>query len=97
MTTLTVSVWTENCRSWYKAGSIHGKVAALWPGSTLHYLEALQDPRWEDWTWEYHTGRNRFEYLGKGQSSAETRPGGDLSHYVSELKGSTHVGDIHRV
>jgi hypothetical protein len=79
----TVSpVWTEQCRSWYKAGSAAGKILALWPGSTLHYLEALKDPRWEDWDFTHseQTG-NRFTYLGNGHSSAEAL-GGDLSYYI---------------
>lgn len=42
-------VWGEECRSWYKSNSVTGRVSALWPGSTLHYLEALKEPRWEDW------------------------------------------------
>ncbi len=82
MLTASSVVWTEECRSWYKAGSADGKVAALWPGSTLHYLEAMESPKWEDWNWEYQRNESRFSYLGNGFSSAEKRPGGDLSHYI---------------
>lgn len=78
------TIWTEPCRSWYKNGSIHGHVAALWPGSTLHYLEAMNTPRWEDWNYTY-CSNNRFEYLGNGHSSAERRPSGDLGYYIREL------------
>lgn len=81
------TVWTEECRSWYKSGSADGKVAALWPGSTLHYLEALSEPRWEDWTWERGSS-NRFEYLGNGLSSTEARPGGDASYYIRNADDS---------
>jgi cation diffusion facilitator CzcD-associated flavoprotein CzcO len=42
------TIWAEQFRSWYKAGSASGKILALWPGSSLHYLEALKSPRWED-------------------------------------------------
>lgn len=77
------TIWTEQCRSWYKAGSVHGKVAALWPGSTLHYLEALKDVRWEDWKLEYQRGVNRWTFLGNGHSSAEKRTG-DLSFYIRD-------------
>lgn len=45
------TVWTQACRSWYKTGSKGGRIVALWPGSTLHYLEAIEAPRYEDWTW----------------------------------------------
>jgi hypothetical protein len=75
------TIWTEECRSWYKAGSVHGKVAALWPGPTLHYLEALRDVRWEDWALEYEAGSNPWSFLGNGHSTAEKRTG-DLSYYI---------------
>jgi cyclohexanone monooxygenase len=55
----------------------------LWPGSTLHYLEALKDPRWEDWSFKYRADGNRFTYLGNGHSSAEAHDG-DLSYYIRD-------------
>jgi cyclohexanone monooxygenase len=73
-------VWTEECRSWYKAGSIDGKILALWPGSTLHYLETAKTPRFEDWNFKY-SSKNRFTYLGNGHSTAE-QPGGNISYYI---------------
>ncbi|KAF4447581.1 phenylacetone monooxygenase [Fusarium austroafricanum] len=75
------TIWAEACRSWYKAGSASGKILALWPGSTLHYLEALREPRWEDWKFDYTPGRNKFAYLGNGHSTVEAL-GGDLSYYI---------------
>jgi hypothetical protein len=44
-------------------------MTALWPGSTLHYVEALIEIRWEDWDVEY--SGNRFEWLGNGFSRTE--------------------------
>ena len=76
------TVWTDSCRSWYKAGSKSGRVVALWPGSTLHYLETIQTPRYEDWRWGYQKGVNRWAFLGNGHSTAEKRPGGDLAWYI---------------
>jgi hypothetical protein len=73
------TIWSDPCRSWYKAGSASGRILALW--STLHHLEALRDPRWEDWKYKLEPGRNRFEWLGNGHSTAETI-GSDLSYYV---------------
>jgi cyclohexanone monooxygenase len=75
------TIWNDECRSWYKAGTVGGKVAALWPGSTLHYLEAIRDVRWEDFKIEHEPGHNRWEFLGNGHSSAEKRTG-DLVHYI---------------
>lgn len=80
-------VWTDDCRSWYKAGSVEGKVVAIWPGSGLHYLETLASPRYEDYIWKYED-KNRFAYLGNGFSSAEKR-GGDLSWYIKDKDDSS--------
>lgn len=44
------TVFAEECNSWYKKD---GKVLALWPGSTLHFVEALRSPRWEDYVYVY--------------------------------------------
>ena len=81
------SIWTEECRSWYKAGSKYGNVAALWPGSTLHYLETLQEVRWEDWEIERQPGTNMWTFLGNGHSSAEKR-NGDLAYYIRDRDDS---------
>lgn len=48
------TVWVEDCKSWYKGRSPSGRVAALWPGSTLHYLEAIRQPRYDDWDVSLH-------------------------------------------
>lgn len=74
------TVWNEDCRSWYKTNSVSGKVTALWPGSTLHYLEALAEPRYEDWDFTY-TG-NRYAYLGNGFSQAESDRTADWAYYI---------------
>lgn len=80
-------VWTEECRSWSKPGSADGKVAPLWPGLTLHYLEALSERQWEDWTSERNSSK-QFEYLGHGLSSTEAQPGGDASCYIPNAHDS---------
>lgn len=68
------TVWTRNCRSWYKNGTIDGPVTAVYGGTTFHFMEALKHPRWED----FHMTRepeaaNRFAYLGNGFTLSETR------------------------
>ena len=77
-------VWTSECRSWYKNGEVKGKVWGPWPGSSLHFLELMSVPRWEDWEYEYLNTGNRFEYLGKGKTEREEGDGTDLAWYVSE-------------
>lgn len=66
----------------YKNGKRFGKVWGPWPGSSLHYLETLSTPRWEDYDIKY-VERNRFAYLGNGSTKRE-RDGGDLSYYLRE-------------
>jgi len=76
------TVWEDPCRSWYKAAGPDGKVTALWPGSTLHYMEAIQDLRLEDWDIKYEG--NRFAYLGNGYSQTEIDPTADWAYYIRE-------------
>jgi len=75
------TVWEHDCRSWYKAKSVSGKVSALWPGSTLHCLEAIADPRYEDWEITYQG--NRFAWLGNGFSQTEMDMTADWSYYAT--------------
>ncbi|KAL2153897.1 hypothetical protein VTH82DRAFT_2573 [Thermothelomyces myriococcoides] len=75
------TVYTGDCRSWYRRGD---KVVGLWPGSTLHALEVLRAPRWEDWVYETVDGasqRNRLRWLGNGRSI--TQVDGDPSWYIN--------------
>ncbi|KAL2199534.1 hypothetical protein P885DRAFT_30388 [Corynascus similis CBS 632.67] len=77
------TVYTDDCRSWYRRGD---KVVGLWPGSTLHALEALRAPRWEDWVYETvrdgSSGHeNRLRWLGNGRSV--TQLSGDPSWYIN--------------
>ncbi|KAF2676349.1 monooxygenase [Lentithecium fluviatile CBS 122367] len=76
------SVYTDKCRSGHKGHTVAGRVPTLWPGSTLHYLQAMQEFRGQDWDVRY-TG-NRFSYLGNGISHAEFDPTSDLAYYLKE-------------
>ncbi|KAH7400496.1 hypothetical protein BKA64DRAFT_623271 [Cadophora sp. MPI-SDFR-AT-0126] len=78
---MTQSVWADPCRSWYK-NRPDGPVTALWPGSSLHYIEALMELRIEDWEVKY-TG-NRFAWLGNGYSQTELDPTADWGYYIRE-------------
>src|SRR5579859_1410957 len=42
-------VWSDRCRSWYKNGRSEGTITGPWCGSTLHFLEAVGSPRFEDY------------------------------------------------
>lgn len=76
------TVYNDSCRSGHKNHTVDGRIPTLWPGSTLHHVQALQDLRAEDWAFEY-TG-NRFAFLGNGISHAEFEPTSDLAYYIRE-------------
>ncbi|KAF8215819.1 FAD/NAD(P)-binding domain-containing protein [Mycena galopus ATCC 62051] len=80
------TVFSEKCRSWYKQGKYEGRVVALWPGSCLHAVRALEHPRWEDYTYEHLDGHtNRFFWAGNGMTVAEENPDADKAWYLSEV------------
>ncbi|KAH9909553.1 flavin-binding monooxygenase [Xylariomycetidae sp. FL2044] len=67
------TVYTDECNSWYKTEGERGqrRVTGLWPGSTLHAVEALRAPRWEDFEWDSRD-TNRMRWLGNGWSVTHT-------------------------
>lgn len=71
------TVWTGSCRSWYKRGTTDGPVVAIYGGTIIHMLEALKNPRWEDFTMDRtpEAKANRFAYLGNGFTMRETKKG----------------------
>ncbi|KAI0205291.1 flavin-binding monooxygenase [Astrocystis sublimbata] len=82
------TVYTEKCNSWYKSGSGTGdRVIGLWPGSTLHALEALRAPRWEDFDWESRD-TNRLRWLGNGWSVTHTK-----ADEEERSQGREYLGD----
>jgi hypothetical protein len=83
------TVWSDPCNSWYKSKG-NTVPASLWPGSGLHYMEAIADVRYEDYDIRY-TG-NRFAWLGNGLSQVETDPECDLAYYVRERDDSAYLG-----
>ncbi|KAG6883310.1 hypothetical protein C0993_006878, partial [Termitomyces sp. T159_Od127] len=81
------TVFSEKCRSWYKAGKDVGRVIALWPGSSLHAARALEHPRWEDYNYEPLDGpvKNRMYWLGDGQTVDNKSPNGDKAWYLKDI------------
>lgn len=82
------TVFADECRSWYKNKGT-GAVVGLWPGSTLHCIEAMRSPRWEDyeyvyvWEGEGEGGgkANQLAWLGNGWSVNQTEER-DLAWYL---------------
>lgn len=67
----------------------------LWPGSSLHFLDAMSEVRTDDWHIEYYD--NRFARLGNGLSQTEVFPGGDLSYYLRNGDDSSFLSNAKRV
>ncbi|KIP12732.1 hypothetical protein PHLGIDRAFT_123818 [Phlebiopsis gigantea 11061_1 CR5-6] len=80
-----ITVYSEKCRSWYKMGKEEGRVVGLWPGSCLHALLALKEPRWEDFNYQRIDGsRNRLRWLGNGMTYNEQHSTGDRAWYLND-------------
>lgn len=65
------TVYLDDCKSWYKDPQFN-RVTSLWPGSTLHAIEAFRSLRWEDFEYEriVRSGgeSNALGWLGNGWS-----------------------------
>lgn len=75
------TVWADPCRSWYK-GRQDGRILALWPGSTLHYIECMRELRLDDFDVTY--AGNRYAYLGNGYSQTELDDTCDWAYYIRD-------------
>ena len=85
------TVYVDQCRSWYRSeGGSGDMIIALWPGSTLHCMDTLRSPRWEDFDYEYleqeglkeGEEKNLLRFLGNGWSDLQLRDGQDLAYYL---------------
>jgi len=79
------TVWGDKCRSWYKNGKETGTVTGTYAGSILHFKDALENIGSEhfDFTWQ---SKNRFRWLGNGQSIRDENGMGQLAYYMDDLK-----------
>jgi len=59
------TVWTSDCRSWYKNSKIDGKITIIYVVSIFHYQTCLEEFRTEDFEYEYRD-RNSFKWIGNG-------------------------------
>ncbi|KAK7733127.1 hypothetical protein SLS53_008315 [Cytospora paraplurivora] len=80
------TVWADSCRSWYKE---HPQDISLWPGSGLHYIEAISSIRGDDFDVRYNG--NRWSWLGDGFSQVEQDAECDLSYYIRDHDDSQYL------
>lgn len=80
------TVYMDQCNSWYRAegkdGEGSGRITGLWPGSTLHCIETLRSPRWEDFEFGARA-ENRMRWLGNGWSVTQQGEG-DPAYYLEK-------------
>jgi len=76
-------VWTGECKSWYKQGTVDGKVTALFAGSGMLYKRLISDLRPEDFEIEYRSP-NAWKFLGNGFTALEFDPDSDLAWYIEK-------------
>ncbi|KAF2841012.1 FAD/NAD(P)-binding domain-containing protein [Patellaria atrata CBS 101060] len=84
------TVWQEECRSWFKDGKIKNRIY-LWPGSTIHFLKSIKNPRFEDYNYRYRY-KNRFAYLGNGDVKATAQR--DVLGLSPYIRSSDHEWDV---
>ncbi|KXS94593.1 hypothetical protein AC578_1782 [Pseudocercospora eumusae] len=84
------TVWQEECRSWFKDGKIKNRIY-LWPGSTIHFLKSIKEPRMEDYNirWRY---KNRFAFLGNGDVKATASR--DVAGLSTYMRNSDHEWSV---
>ena len=70
----------DECNSWHRSeGGKGNMITGLWPGSTLHALETLMAPRWENFDYESNE-ENKLKWLGSSWSV--TQRGGGPAWYL---------------
>ena len=88
------TVFSAECGSWYKSSPPgtstedrkKGRVTALWPGSSLHAVKALERPRFEDFEVEL-VEKNEFAWFGDGWTVAErTHDLEGLTYYLNDMR-----------
>jgi hypothetical protein len=78
------TVFMDNCKTWYRRDN---RIIGLWPGSTLHAIETLRSPRWEDFEYTYTKIKqddekvNQMAWMGNGWSELQQR-NGNLAWYI---------------
>ena len=88
------TVFSAECGSWYKSSPPgtspeerkKGRVTALWPGSSLHAVKALEKVRFEDFEIAY-VEPNEFGWFGDGWTVAERMSDVEgLTYYLNGTK-----------
>ncbi|KAH8811635.1 flavin-binding monooxygenase-like protein [Xylogone sp. PMI_703] len=80
---LKQTVWTDDCRAWYRNNET-GRVNAVYPGSSLHYYKLVENPRYEDYNFKYQNKKNMWAFLGRGFTVENFMEDADHCPWLSE-------------
>ncbi|KAF9886968.1 hypothetical protein FE257_010709 [Aspergillus nanangensis] len=69
------TVFMKECPSWFKRGQAKGRQVTSWPGSGVHARQALLNPRWEDFDYEYldSVADIPLGWMGNGMTVAQVQ------------------------
>jgi cation diffusion facilitator CzcD-associated flavoprotein CzcO len=79
-TFLKRTAWTDPCSSWFKGGKGVDATPKIYPGSRVHFLRLLDEPRYEDFDYVYEDEGDLFGFMGNGFHVCE-RDGSDITWY----------------
>lgn len=80
---LKTLVWSGGCKSWYKQGTVGGKVTALFAGSGVLYKRFISELRPEDFEIEYRSP-NVWKFLGTGFTALQFHSDSELAWYIEK-------------
>ncbi|KAM5341974.1 hypothetical protein ACJ41O_015005 [Fusarium nematophilum] len=79
------TIFAANCNAWWRLKGNDTRLLAIWPGSQLHGSYILENPRWEDYTYEYmpELKGNPFDWFGNGLTQGQI-DGEDTTAYLDK-------------
>jgi hypothetical protein len=94
------TMYSADCVSWYKTpladvtGTTKGstRVSALWPGSSVHALHALESVRWDDFELE-NVDDNDLGWFGNGTTAGEIGDDRDPDALTWYLNGTNFLDE----
>ena len=68
-----------------------GRVTAVWPGSSIHYMDTIETPRWEDFEISYYNvRRSALKCLsGPNTNVAQNNPFAFMGNGVSQREANS--------
>ncbi|KAI8717009.1 hypothetical protein NCS52_00996100 [Fusarium sp. LHS14.1] len=69
------TIFTYPCKSWFKRNNETGRIVGIWPGSSVHAQQAMENPRFEDFRYVrmQEVEQNRFNWFGNGLTVAQEK------------------------